>query len=92
MAKIIAEFCQNHCGDFDVLSEMVESAAKAGATHGKMQTIFAENLAYRPQFEKGLVEDGKVRSIKRPFKTEYDRLKGLEITQKEQTLKMIRSK
>ena len=83
MVKIIAEFCQNHCGDFDVLGEMVEAAAKAGATHGKMQTIFAENLVYRPQFEEGVVQDGQVRAIKRPYKDEYERLKGLEITQKE---------
>ena len=38
MAKLIAEFCQNHNGDFDLLKKMVEAAAIAGATHGKMQT------------------------------------------------------
>ena len=39
--KIIAEFCQNHNGDFDVLRRMIHEAAESGATHGKIQTIFA---------------------------------------------------
>ena len=47
MAKLIAEFCQNHNGDFDLLKKMVEAAAAAGATHGKMQTIFADTIAFR---------------------------------------------
>ena len=80
MTKIIAEFCQNHNGNFDLLSKMVEQAAEAGATHGKMQTIFADTITYRPQFESGLVQDGKVKSIKRPYDEEYQRLKGLEIS------------
>ena len=40
MVKIIAEFCQNHNGDFDILKRMVEQASKAGATHGKIQNIY----------------------------------------------------
>jgi len=77
---IIAEFCQNHNGDFGLLTKMVESAAENGATHGKIQAIFAENVSFRPQFEEGLSENGKILSIKRPYKEEYDRLKGLEIS------------
>ena len=80
MTKIIAEFCQNHNGDFDLLTKMVKAAAKAGATHGKMQTIFANTVTFRPQFEDGLIQNGIVRSIKRPYKDEYNRLKGLEIS------------
>lgn len=80
MTKIIAEFCQNHNGDFDLLARMVEAAAKSGASHGKMQTIFADNVAYRPQFEEGLTQNGIVKSIKRPYQAEYDRLKSLEIS------------
>lgn len=80
MIKLIAEFCQNHNGDFELLKEMISQAADAGATHGKMQSIFSDNLAYRPQFEEGLIEEGKVRSIKRPYNEEYKRLKGLEIS------------
>jgi sialic acid synthase SpsE len=89
MVKIIAEFCQNHNGNFELLSRMVEEASKSGATHGKMQTIFAKNLSFRPQFEEGLIQDGVVKSIKRPYNDEYDRLKSLEISY-EQTGKFIK--
>lgn len=88
MTQLIAEFCQNHNGNMDLLARMVEAAAKAGATHGKMQTIFADTLTYRPQFEEGLVVDGRIRSIRRPFAAEYQRLKGLEVSQ-ENTLKFV---
>jgi N,N'-diacetyllegionaminate synthase len=77
--EIIAEFCQNHNGDFDILARMVEAAAKNGASHGKIQAIFAEEVAFRPQFEQGLVEDGVTLAIKRPYQAEHDRLKALEI-------------
>jgi sialic acid synthase SpsE len=77
---IIAEFCQNHNGDFKLLTKMVESAAINGATHGKIQTIFAENLTFRPQFEQGLIMGGSTACIKRPYQLEYDRLKRLEIS------------
>ena len=77
---LIAEFCQNHNGDFDMLARMIEAAAQNGATHGKMQTIFADNVAYRPQFEEGFEVDGVTMAIKRPYKAEYNCLKDLEIT------------
>jgi N,N'-diacetyllegionaminate synthase len=80
MAKLIAEFCQNHNGNFDLLKKMAEAAAEAGATHGKMQTIFADTIAFRPQFEEGLIKNGEVKSIKRPYLDEYKRLKDLEIS------------
>lgn len=83
MAQIIAEFCQNHNGDIDLLARMIEAAAKSGATHGKIQSILADTISYRPQFEKGLVVDGKIKAIKRPYKVEYDRLKQLELSHKE---------
>lgn len=88
MTHIIAEFCQNHNGDMELLARMVEAAAAAGATHGKMQTILTETLAYRPQFEEGLVVDGEVKSIKRPYAPEHQRLKGLELDQAD-TLRFI---
>ena len=48
MAKIIAELCQNHNGDFVVLEKMVESVAKTGATHIKIQNIaISELLVYQ---------------------------------------------
>jgi len=80
MIKIIAEFCQNHNGNFDLLAKMVEAAARAGATHGKMQSIFADTVVFRPQFEEGLTQSDELKSIKRPYKEEYLRLKGLEIS------------
>ncbi len=80
MTKIIAEFCQNHNGDFDLLARMIDAAAESGATHGKMQTILADTITFRPQFEEGLIQDGKIKSIKRPYGQEYDRLKNLEIS------------
>jgi len=83
MIKLIAEFCQNHNGDFELLKKMVEAASEAGATHGKMQTIYADTISYRPQFEEGLIQQGKVKSIKRPFNDEYQRLKKLEISSRE---------
>jgi N,N'-diacetyllegionaminate synthase len=78
--KIIAEFCQNHNGDFEILREMVAQAAEAGATHGKIQTIFAKDLAFREEFEEGIVENGIVKCIKRPYRPEYDRLSKLEMS------------
>ena len=83
MTRLIAEFCQNHNGDFHLLAKMVKAAARAGATHGKMQTIYANTLTYRPQFEEGLVQNGITKSIKRPYAQEYERLKRLEISDEE---------
>ena len=77
--KIIAELCQNHNGDYEILSHMIEEAAKNGASHVKIQNIFTKNLTFRPQFENGLIENDKIISIKRPFQTEYERLKKLEL-------------
>ena len=54
--KIITEFCQNHNGDFETLKKMIWVAAESGATHGKIQTIFADDLSYRKEFEKGVTD------------------------------------
>jgi N,N'-diacetyllegionaminate synthase len=88
MTTLIAEFCQNHNGNFELLAKMVEAAAEAGATHGKMQTILADTITFRPQFEEGLVQDGVVKSIERPYLSEFNRLSGLEVNQ-EDTLRFI---
>ena len=74
--KFIAEFCQNHNGDFNILSEMVAQAAEAGAAYGKIQTIFAEDLAFRQRFENNDNES----TLHRPYKDEYNRLKKLELS------------
>lgn len=64
---IIAELCQNHNGDTDILRQMVESASK-NANIVKIQTIKANTLTHRPNYESY-----------RPFDGEYTRLKGLEL-------------
>lgn len=77
---IIAEFCQNHNGDRNILEGMIKAASHNGAQYAKIQSIMSEDLTFRPQFEKGLKsEDGKILSIKRPFQEEFDRLKKLEL-------------
>ena len=79
MTKIIAELCQNHNGDVNILKDMIWSAADSGATHAKMQTIFSEDLTFRERFENGITTDGVLTSIKRPYSLEHERLSKLEI-------------
>ncbi|OVE81651.1 general stress protein [bacterium K02(2017)] len=86
MVKVIAEFCQNHNGDYKILKEMIHQAAQNGATYAKIQTIYAEDIAYRERFELGQEKDGLVKSIKRPYQAEYDRLKKLELTFEQEAL------
>ena len=81
--SIIAEFCQNHNGNSDILFKMIDEAVKNGATHLKIQNIFANELTFRPKFEKGIKINKKIYSIKRPFKNEYARLKKLELNIKQ---------
>ena len=80
MTSIIAELCQNHNGDLDILKKMVDTSAEAGATHIKIQHILTKNLVYRPAFENGLVVDGHVHCIKRPWQSELERLRPLELS------------
>lgn len=82
--RIIADFCQNHNGNFEILKSMINEAAGAGATFGKIQTMFADDLSYREDFENSKFDsNGKVLAIKRPYKQEYERLKKLELTYKQ---------
>jgi sialic acid synthase SpsE len=81
--QIIAEFCQNHNGNPEILARMIDAAASAGATHAKIQHIYAEDVSFRPQFEEGLTVDGVVKSIKRPYRAEVERLSGLELSEKD---------
>ncbi len=83
--QLIAELCQNHNGNTDILRRMVDAAAEGGATHAKIQTIFADDLSFRPEFEEGSVDaHGRTLTIKRPYQPEYDRLKALELTYAQQ--------
>ena len=67
--KFIAEMCQNHNGNMDLLETMVVDAAKNGADICKIQTIEAKHLIYWKEFEDF-----------RPYEKEYERLKSLELS------------
>jgi len=79
MAAIVAEFCQNHKGDREIMKRMIHQAAEAGADYAKIQTIHSDFLTYRERFEDGRVEAGTVKVIKRPYQPEYERLKAMDI-------------
>ena len=79
MTKIIAELCQNHNGDVNILKDMIWRAADSGASHVKMQTIFSEDLTLRERFEEGVTSNGVVKSIKRPYLPEFERLSKLDL-------------
>ena len=77
---IIAEFCQNHTGDREVLSDMIWAAAEAGATFAKIQSMLADDLTNRERFESGAWEGERQVTIKRPYQPEYDRLKPMDMS------------
>lgn len=78
-AKIITELCQNHNGDRKLLQEMIHASAENGADIVKIQTIRSKELTHRPEFDEGSIIDGEVKIIKRPYKSEYERLKKLDL-------------
>lgn len=75
--NIIAEFCQNHNGDQDVLNRMILEAKKSGASHAKIQGLYSSELTKRPEFE---LENQKEGSLLRPYQAEFDRLAKLDLT------------
>ena len=79
--EFIAEFCQNHNGDFNILKDMVYSAKENGATYAKVQHIYSDMLSFRDRFE----PEKNKKTLVRPFKNEYERLKKLELSFKEQS-------
>ena len=80
MTKIIAELCQNHNGDLKILEEMVSAAADAGADYVKIQSMLSKDLTHRKKFDDGVFDkEGKILTIKRPYKDEYERLKKLDL-------------
>lgn len=81
MVLLIAELCQNHNGDEKIVEEMVHAAAEAGADYAKIQSIDSSELTFRERFENGLIEGGKIKTIKRPYQSEYDRLKKLDLSE-----------
>lgn len=80
MAKIIAELCQNHNGYWKILKEMIWKAAEVEADYAKVQSMLADEISFRERFEEGLIENGIIKVIKRPYQAEYDRLKPLDLT------------
>lgn len=76
---IIAEACQNHNGDLNILKDMIYAAKEAGADYIKIQSMLADELTFRERFEQGLTEKGITKVIKRPYRSEYERLKKLDL-------------
>ena len=84
MSKIIVELCQNHNGDREILKRMIHTAAEAEAVYVKGQIIFSDDIVPRGRFEEGEVENnGVVKSIKRPYKNEFERLKALDLDEED---------
>ena len=82
---IIAECCQNHNGNIDILKKQIHAAVENGADYVKLQAIRSSELTHRERFDEGEIDKaGIIRSIKRPFKQEYERLKQLDLTQEQE--------
>lgn len=78
---IIAECCQNHNGDKEVLKEMIHAAAENGADYVKIQAIRSSELTYRERFEEGVTDrNGEIKVIKRPYASELERLSKLDLS------------
>ena len=77
--NFIAELCQNHNGSVNRLLDMVSKCADNGADIIKMQSIYVDDLTFRPIFESGYKINRRTYFIKRDYKSEYKRLKKLEI-------------
>jgi sialic acid synthase SpsE len=75
--NIIAEFCQNHNGDLDILTRMILEAKKNGASHAKIQGIYSSELTFRSEFE---AENQKTGTLLRPYQAEFNRLSKLDLT------------
>lgn len=70
--RIIAELCQNHNGDLNILEQMIKAASES-CDIVKIQTILADSLAKRDEYEKF-----------RPYDAEYKRLKSLELSEEDE--------
>ena len=67
--KIVAELCQNHNGNLGTLKEMVVKAKYSGADIVKIQSIKANSLTKRDEYESF-----------RKYSDEYQRLSSLELS------------
>jgi N,N'-diacetyllegionaminate synthase len=78
---LIAECCQNHNGNREILKRMIHEAANAGADYAKIQAIRSREVAFRERFENGVVDaQGVQRAIKRPYAAEVERLAKLDLS------------
>lgn len=71
--NLIAEFCQNHMGSKQMLSDMLHAAKESGATHAKIQGLYSHELTFRPEFE------NPSGFYFRPYAAELDRLSKLDL-------------
>lgn len=77
---LIAECCQNHNGDIEVLKRQINEAAENGADFVKIQAIRSKELTHRPIFDVGEIDEhGNTLTIKRPYLAELERLKKLDL-------------
>lgn len=78
---LIAECCQNHNGNPEILKRMINEAAENGADYVKIQSIRSKEVTFREEFEEGQSDkNGKMLNIKRPYQAEVDRLSKLDLT------------
>ena len=77
--KLILEICQNHNGSSKLLKEMVHAASETGAKYVKIQDINSKELTKRLRFESGKIKNRKLLVIKRPYMSELNRLKKLDM-------------
>jgi N,N'-diacetyllegionaminate synthase len=78
---IIAECCQNHNGNKEILKAMIHEAAANGADYVKIQAIRSKEVTHRQRFDDGEVDlNGITQVIKRPYKAEVERLSKLDLS------------
>jgi len=77
---LIAECCQNHKGDKEILKRMIHSAAENGADYVKIQAIRSRELTHREKFDQGETnQNGAIITINRPYYPELERLQKLDL-------------
>ena len=78
---LIAECCQNHNGNREILKKQIHEAANNGADFVKIQAIRSREISHRERFDEGLTDSsGKVLVIKRPYLAEVERLSKLDLS------------
>ena len=78
---LIAECCQNHNGNREILKKMIHEAAANGADYVKIQAIRSKELTHRERFDTGKTDEkGNTLVIKRPYQPEFERLSKLDLS------------